>query len=63
MFLGYSGFTEKGRLRADTNFDLKYDLPFDLFIRFGFSLNYDNRPASNASDTDYILRTGIGWEW
>ncbi|MCA0133314.1 DUF481 domain-containing protein [Winogradskyella alexanderae] len=63
VFMGYSGMTEKGRFRADTNIDIKYDLPWDLFIRIGFSLNYDNRPALNASDTDYILRTGIGWEW
>lgn len=63
VFMGYSGLTEEGRFRADTNIDLKYDLPWDLFIRFGFSLNYDNQPALNASDTDYILRTGIGWEW
>ena len=63
VFMGYHGMTEKGRFRADTNVDLKYDLPWDFFIRLGFSLNYDNQPALNASDTDYILRTGIGWEW
>jgi hypothetical protein len=62
-FVGYSGLTEQGRFRADTSIDIKYDLPWDLFIRLGFSLNYDNQPAVNASDTDYILRTGIGWEW
>lgn len=63
VFVGYSGLTEKGRFRADTTIDAKYDLPWDLFIRLGFSLNYDNQPAINASQTDYILRTGIGWEW
>ena len=63
VFMGYSSFTEKGRFRSDSNIDIKYDLPFDLFVRLGFSLNYDNRPAVNASQTDYILRTGIGWEW
>jgi hypothetical protein len=61
--MGYKGFTDNGRYRADTNLDVKYDLPFDLFIRLGFSLNYDNEPAVNASETDYVLRTGIGWEW
>ena len=63
LYLGYSGLTDKGRYRADVNFDAKYDLPLDFFIRMGVSLNYDNRPAENASDTDYIVRTGIGWEW
>jgi hypothetical protein len=63
VIMGYKGFTDNGRYRADTNLDVKYDLPFDLFIRLGFSLNYDNEPAVNASETDYVLRTGIGWEW
>lgn len=63
VFLGYTGLTDSGRYRADTNLDLKYDLPWDLFIRMGFSLNYDNQPAADAPETDYILRTGIGWEW
>ena len=63
VFMGYSGLTETGRYRADINFDTKYELPLDLFIRLGISLNYDNRPAQSASETDYIVRTGIGWEW
>lgn len=63
VFMGYAGLTETGRYRADINFDTKYELPLDLFIRLGISLNYDNEPAQNASDTDYIVRTGIGWEW
>ncbi len=62
-FMGYSGLTETGRYRTDINFDTKYELPLDLFVRLGVSLNYDNRPAENASETDYIVRTGIGWEW
>ncbi len=63
VFMGYSGLTDTRRYRTDMNLDLKYDLPLDLFIRLGISFNYDNRPAQNASDTDYIIRTGIGWEW
>jgi hypothetical protein len=63
LYMGYSGLTEKGRYRADANFNAKYDLPLDFFIRLGISLNYDNQPAENASETDYIVTTGIGWEW
>ncbi|GAA4812904.1 DUF481 domain-containing protein [Litoribaculum gwangyangense] len=62
-YMGYSGLTEKGRYRADLNLDLKYDLPLDLFIRAGFVFNYDNQPAINSVQTDYVFRTGIGWEW
>ncbi|MEM9077276.1 MAG: DUF481 domain-containing protein [Bacteroidota bacterium] len=62
-FLSYSGLTESGRYRIDLNFDTKYDLPLDFFVRLGLSLNYDNQPAPNASETDYVIRSGIGWEW
>lgn len=63
LYMGYTGISDKGRYRADVNFDAKYDLPLDFFIRTGISLNYDNQPVQNASETDYIIRTGIGWEW
>jgi hypothetical protein len=57
----YPGFTEKGRLRADFKTDLKYDLPLDFYIKIGFTLNFDNQPASGSSDYDYVMQTGIGW--
>ncbi len=63
VFTGYSSLTESKRYRADINFDIKYDLPFDFFIRTGISFNYDNKPALNASTSDYVIRSGIGWEW
>jgi hypothetical protein len=59
----YPSFSEKGRWRADINTDLKYDLPFDFYINLGVSFNYDNRPAEGASETDYVLQSGFGWEW
>ena len=62
-YMGYSGISEAGRYRADVTFDLKYDLPLDLFVRLGVAYNYDNRPADNAPQADYVIRTGIGWEW
>ncbi len=59
----FPGITEAGRWRADFNFDLKYDLPLDFYIKVGYSLNYDNQPVEGASDVDYVLHTGVGWEW
>lgn len=56
-------FTESKRLRSDFNFDLKYDLPLDIYIKSGFTLNYDNSPVEGASEFDYLVSTGIGWEW
>ena len=61
--MAYKGITEKKRLRADLNLDIKYDLPYDLYIKLGFTINYDNRPAEGASEIDYIIQTGFGWEW
>ena len=61
--MAYPSFTEKGRWRLDSNLDIKYDLPFDFYIKAGVSFNYDNRPAEGASETDYIIQSGLGWEW
>lgn len=58
----YPSITEKGRWRGEFKFDAKYDLPLDFYIRAGISLNYDNMPAVDASETDYVLQTSIGWE-
>lgn len=62
-FYAYPNMTESGRLRADGRFDAKYDLPFDLYIRAGLTLNYDNRPAVVGREVDYVFTTGFGWSW
>ena len=61
----YPSFTESGRWRADFNFDAKYDMPFDddFYIRLGVTFNYDNMPVEGASETDYVMSTGFGWQW
>ncbi len=59
----YPSFTESSRWRADFNFETKYDLPLDFYIKISVSLDYDNQPVAGASDLDYVLHTGFGWEW
>lgn len=59
----YPSFTESGRWRADFNFDLKYDLPLDFYIKLGITYNYDNQPIDGATKDDYVFHTGFGWEW
>ena len=56
---------ESGRVRTDFRFDAKYDDLFikDFYIRAGYTLNYDNRPAEDGKEIDYIFTTGFGWEW
>jgi len=59
----YPSITEDGRYRADFNFDMKYDLPLDFYIKMSLTYNYDNQPIEGASDTDYVFTTSFGWEF
>jgi hypothetical protein len=61
--IAYPGFTELGRFRSDLRLDLKYKLPLNFFIKIGTSINFDNRPAEDASNVDYVLQSTFGWEW
>jgi len=58
----YPGITEKGRVRTDFSFDLKYEFPLDFFINLGFTHNFDNQPVEGASKGDYVFQTTVGWE-
>lgn len=59
----YPGITAKERFRGDAGLDAKIDIISDFFIRLGFLFNYDNIPADDAPDFDYVLTTSFGWEW
>ncbi|MCP4883588.1 MAG: DUF481 domain-containing protein, partial [Flavobacteriales bacterium] len=59
----YPSFSQSGRYRVDFNFDMKYDLPLDFYIRLGLSYNYDSQPVKDAADSDYVFTTSFGWEW
>lgn len=58
----YPSITEKSRTRLDFKIDLKYDLPLDFYIKFGYTHNYDNQPIEGASIHDYVLNATFGWE-
>ncbi|MCH4823866.1 DUF481 domain-containing protein [Gramella lutea] len=59
----YPSLTESGRWRADYVLDTKYDLPLDFYIKAGLTVNYDNQAVEGAADLDYVVQTGIGWEF
>jgi len=59
----YPNLTESGRIRVDFKFDLTYDLPLDFYIKAGTTVNYDNQPIEGAAELDYVIQTGLGWEW
>ena len=58
----FPSFTESGRNRVNARFDLKYDLPYDFYVRTGITYNYDSQPANGASTDDYVWQSGFGWE-
>lgn len=58
----YPSLSSEGRTRFDLKSDLKFDLPLDFYIKVGYSMNYDNKPAVGGNDLDYILQTNFGWE-
>ena len=55
----FTSLSEKGRFRADYDITLKYDLPYDFYIKFGFTINFDNQPAIAGNDFDYIFNNGL----
>jgi len=58
----FASLSEKSRYRADYDITLKYDLPLDFYIKVGFTLNYDNQPAIEGNDFDYVFNSGFGWK-
>ena len=55
--------SEKGRFRTDYDIKVKYDLPLDFYISAGLTFNYDNQPAIEGNQFDYIITTGFGWSF
>lgn len=61
-YTGYPSLSDPGRFRYDGKVDLKYDLPYDFFIKLGTSINFDNRPSGGADPLDYVFQSSFGWK-
>ena len=59
--VAFPSLTEKNRFRTDFKFDIRYKFDFNLYLKAGTTINFDNRPTDGARKTDYILLTSIGW--
>jgi len=59
----YPSFTEKGRVRLNYDFNIRYDLPLDLYFSVNYQLNFDNQPQEGFSKSDYVFTTSVGWEF
>ncbi len=55
--------TEKGRVRFDYKFNLKYDLTSSIYLKSGLTYNYDNQSVSGATNADYTFQTTLGWDY
>lgn len=59
----FPSITDTDRNRVNFNADLKYDFPYDFFIKLGYTLNYDSKPPNEGEKQDYVFTTTIGWEF
>ena len=58
----YPSLTDSGRLRGDSDLNLRWELYRDLFLDITTWGVYDNK-AIGDGDFDYGVTTGIGWDY
>lgn len=58
----YPNLTESGRVRAEFLIDLKYDLPYDFYVKSSYNYTFDNQPITGATQGDFIFQMAFGWE-
>ncbi|ANQ49408.2 DUF481 domain-containing protein [Flammeovirga yaeyamensis] len=59
---GYRSLDNNSRWRVDAGANLKYDLPYDFYIKTGYKMNFDTQPAEAGKELDYQYTLGFGWE-
>lgn len=61
-FFLYPSLTESGRMRAQSDITLNWELVKDFYWDVSAWWSYDNENPE-ANDTDYGVTTGIGWKY
>lgn len=60
----YPSFTESGRLRAEFDARMRYELVNDLFVDLRVYESYDSDPpGGEGAANDYGVVTSIGWSY
>jgi len=60
----YPSFTTWGRIRANFNTNLKWEIYTDLFWKLTFYDNYDSQPPTEgAAKNDYGVTLSFGWKY
>jgi hypothetical protein len=58
----FPSLTESGRVRADTDINIRWELVEDFYWEVTAFGTYDNQ-ATEDSEFDYGISTGVGWEY
>lgn len=59
----FPSMTNPGRLRIQTQTNLKFELVKDLYLGVGLYENFDSRPPVNAPKNDLGITTSVGWKF
>jgi len=54
--------TDFGRIRSNLDVSLDWEIFLDFYWELAFYFNYDNKPTSTASQTDYRFETAFKYE-
>ncbi len=59
----FPGFTDWGRVRANYDIVLSWEIILDLYWDLSFYVSYDNKPTGSASSTDYGTNTSFKFDF
>jgi len=59
----YPSLSDFGRVRADLDLRLKYEVFKDFHVGINFTDNFDSRPPEGSSNNDYVTSLTIGWSY
>lgn len=59
----FPGLSDFGRVRANIELRLKYEVFKDFHVGINFTDNFDSRPPEGSSNNDYVTSLTIGWSY
>ena len=59
----FVSLSDPGRIRVDSNFNWKWDIVSDLYLKITFLDNYDNRPPETGINHNLNITSTIGWSF
>jgi hypothetical protein len=59
----FPGLTDWGRVRANFDIVLSWEIIIDLYWDLSYYLSYDNKPTGSAASTDFGINTSFRYEF